>query len=99
MHKIEFLPIALEDLRQIVRYISVELKNPVAAEKIADEIIEKINRLEEFPYIAHVYIPQQPLEKEYRKLLVKNYSVFYTVEEETKTVTISRVLYNKRQFQ
>ena len=37
-----------------------------------------------------------PLEHEYRSMTVKNYAVFYTVNEQEKLVEIYRVIYAKR---
>lgn len=99
MYKLEYLPSALEDMIEIVRYISVELGNPTAAENLADKMIKSTEHLEEMPYINPVYYPIRPLSREYRKLLIKNYIMFYWVEEEPeKKVTIARVLYAKSDY-
>ncbi len=97
-YKIEYLPLAKNDLLEIVDYISHNLKNPKAANRLAEEIIGEIKGLSAFPYSAPIYIPIRLLEHEYRKLLVKNYMVFYWVEERTKVITIARIFYAKRNF-
>ena len=38
-YKIEYLPSALEELKEDIKYINDELKNPSAAEKLGIEII------------------------------------------------------------
>ncbi len=96
MYKLEFLPIAKNDMLEIVKYISEELKNPVAASKLAEEFIASAENICIFPYSNNVYIPIKSLEKEYRRIIVKNYMMFYTVNEDTKAVTIMRVIYAKR---
>ncbi len=95
-YAIQYLPSALEDLKEIVRYISNTLQNPKAADNLGREIIEKVDLIADFPYSAPHYTPIKPLAYEYRKLLVKNYFVFYRVNEEEKTVTVARVIYAKR---
>lgn len=95
-YKIEYLPIVLEDLKGIVLYISDKLKNPQAAQKIAESIVSKVESLSAFPYSLPVYTPIKPLTHEYRKFLVKNYFVFYSVDEKSKTVTIFRIIYARR---
>jgi len=99
MYKIEFLPIAKQDMTEIVRYISQELCNPVAANKLTDEMIDAADRLSDFPYINAVHQTIRPLKHEYRKLLVKNYAMFYWIDENKKTVTIARVLYARRDYE
>ena len=95
-YAIEYLPAALEDLKEIVRYIARTLQNPKAAENLAHEIIKKIDLLADFPYSAPRYTPIKPLEYEYRKLLVKNYFAFYRIDEMKKTITVARIIYAKR---
>lgn len=96
MYSLEFLSVAKNDMLEIVKYISNELKNPVAAQNLADDFISAAERLCEFPYANNVYTPLKPLELEYRRIIVNNYLMFYTVSEETKTVTIMRIIYAKR---
>lgn len=96
MYKIEYLPIAQEDIINNVRYVSKELANPISAEHITMEIINSINRLADTPYMYSVYYPVKPLKYEYRNLIVKNYIVLYWVNEVQKIVTIARVIYAKR---
>ncbi|MDE6658635.1 MAG: type II toxin-antitoxin system RelE/ParE family toxin [Eubacterium sp.] len=96
MYKLEFLPVAKNDMLEIVKYISDELKNPAAASKLAEKFISSAEKVCDFPYLNHVYTPLKPLGLEYRRIIVNNYLMFYTVDEETKKVTIMRVIYARR---
>lgn len=96
MYKLEYLPIAQQDMIEIARYISQELHNPVSAEKLAEEMIDSAEKLKDFPYANALYIPIKPLKHEYRKLFVKNFIMFYWINERKKLITIVRVIYNRR---
>lgn len=96
MYKLEILENAKEDMDNIIYYISHDLKNKVAASNLAKDFIKEINNLSQFPYGGTEYIPIKPLKNKYRKSKVKNYLIFYIVNEKNKTVTIARVLYEKR---
>lgn len=98
MYNLEYLPVARQDMIEIVRYIGVELANPVAADHLATELIEAGESIPKFPYANPAYTPIRPLKHEYRKLLVQNYFMFYWVDEEKKLVTIARVIYAKRDY-
>ena len=98
MYKLEYLPIAKQDMIEIVRYISKELRNPVAAEKLANEMIETAEKLVDFPYSKAAHITLKPLKHEYRRLVVKNYIMFYWVNEVEKSIVITRVIYARRDF-
>lgn len=98
MYRIEYLPIALHDLVEIATYIGVELDNPSAADKLAEDIAESVSMTAEQPYMYPLYIPIKPLAHEYRKIVVRNYDVFYWVDEPGKTVTIARAIYAGRKI-
>ena len=97
-YQVEFLPSAQADMVEIVRYISQELFNPIAAENLAEDFVKTADSLATFPYAHEAYIPIRPLKHEYRKVSVKNYLMFFWVEEETKVVTIARVIYTARDY-
>ena len=40
MYKLEYLPVARKDMLEIVRYISGELQNPDAADRLAVELVD-----------------------------------------------------------
>jgi len=86
-------------MMDIAQYISHELLNPTAAEKLADKMIDAAERLTDFPYINAVHQSIKPLKNEYRKLIVKNYIMFYWVDEKEKLVTIARVIYARRDYE
>ena len=98
MYSLDFLQAAKQDMTDIVRYISRDLSNPAAAERLAVEMIEAAERLTDFPYKNRVYRTIRPLRQEYRGQVVQNYILFYYVEERQKLVTIARVIYARRDY-
>ncbi len=96
MYTVEYLPLAKNDMVGITKYISNDLESPLIAERFAVEMVEKIEGLSLFPYSNSVYFPVRQLKKEYRRLQIKNFIAFYYVDEQSKVVTVARVLYNKR---
>ncbi len=96
MYKLEYLPVAREDMLDIVRYISLELQNPDAAEHLAVELVKAAENVLNFPYALPVYQTIRPLKHEYRKILVQNFLIFYWITEEKKLVTVARVTYAKQ---
>ena len=83
---------------EIVRYISKKLKNPSAANNLAEEMFEAIEKTKDFPYANSALVPIRPLRFEYRKLMVGNYMILYRVEETEKLITVARVVYSKRDY-
>ena len=98
MYRLEYLPTAKQDMVKIAQYISHELSNPTAAERLASEMIEAAEKLTDFPYSHAVYHPIRSLQQEYRSILVKNYLMFYYVNEVQKLITIAQVIYARRDY-
>lgn len=96
MYKLDYLPLAKKDMVEIVQYISHKLGNPVAALRLAQDFISAGERLTTFPYASPVYLPIRTLQHEYRTARVRNYLMFYWVDEVDKCIVIARVLYAKR---
>jgi len=99
MYQLEYLPMAKQDMDKIAFYISQELHNSVAAKSLINEMINTIERLIDFPYMYPAYRTILVTTNEYRKLIIKNYVIFYWVNEQDKKVVIARVIYARRDFE
>ncbi|TYQ15328.1 UNVERIFIED_CONTAM: plasmid stabilization system protein ParE [Acetivibrio alkalicellulosi] len=93
-YKINYLPVAKEDITDIIIYISEHLSAPRAAMDLMESLDESISLLQDFPYAYKLFRGIRPLEEEYRLLPVKNHAVFYVVREHEKIVEIHRVIYS-----
>ncbi|WP_316637982.1 type II toxin-antitoxin system RelE/ParE family toxin [uncultured Ruminococcus sp.] len=98
-YNVKIEPEAQEDLFSIVDYISQILHEPVVAANIYQRIKEQISLLSDMPK-RHKLIDIEPYcSIGVRTLLVKNYTVYYNVDDDKRTVHIIRVLYNRREWQ
>ena len=95
MYKIEFLPIAKEDIYNIIYYIHYNLKNITSSKKLRDLFVDSLNNIIEFTYGNSVYKVKRKLKYEYRSYKIKNFLIFYIIDENKKLITIVRVLYQK----
>ena len=86
------------DLGEIARYISEELGAPIAARnmilKIRKAIASLSFSLQGLPKVRDDRLAT----KGYRWLGIKNYMVFYTIDEQTKEVWVERILYGRRDW-
>ena len=85
-YKIKYLPLAVQDLNEIARYLSGFY--PKTASRVLKEMREKITKLGETPKMCEIY----PLDPAYRKMIVDQYLVFYQVNESAGIVEIHRIL-------
>ena len=93
-YKLRYLPVFEQDLIQTVSYITNVLKNPDAAEKLADDvetaILERLDNLlafETYPSIKKRKFP-------YYRIYVRNYVIYYVVIGEV--MEVRRFLYGAR---
>ena len=89
---------AENDLAGIVRYISNQLNAPATAVKMVDEIEKAIINLAYMPKRCAPITDERLALKGYRKLQIKNYIAFFTIDESDMTVQIKRILYAARDW-
>jgi len=85
MYKIHYLPLALDDLKGIIRYITNELEAPKAAENLIIKIDKEIQKISENPFRCHVYMSSENFIYEYRVLHINSYSLFVSVKTTAST--------------
>ena len=99
MYRLEYLDTASKDLDDIIFYIKNYLFNRTAASNLIESIEQELRNILLFPYANSICTFKGKLYKEYRKAKVKNYYIFYNINEETKTITIVRFIYSKRNIE
>lgn len=97
-YKIQFSKNAKDDLDEIYIYIKYKLKEPNIAKKIVKEIRDGIFKLIDFPKV-NLLIDDNIIKKmELRRIIIKNYIVFYKVEDLDKEIQIVRILHIKQNW-
>ena len=87
---------ALEQMREIIHYISYDLMAPLAAENLLNGLKAAITKLEVMPK-RYSLIEEEPWRSEgVRKIVVKNFLVYYWIDDERNKVQVTAVIYSKR---
>lgn len=87
---------ALEQMRKIAHYISYDLMAPEAADNLLDDLKASILKLSVLPK-KYPLIEEEPWRSEcVRKIVVKNFLVYYWIDEEYNKVQVTAVIYSKR---
>ena len=93
-YSLHYLPIAQQDLLEIVDYIQNNLQNPIAAEntltKIESAILERLKSPESFAK----WPSKKKRDFPYRRINVGNYTVWYVVIDDV--MEVRRILYSRR---
>lgn len=87
---------ALEQIKEIVHYISNDLMAPDVADNLLDKMKAEITKLSSFPK-KHALTDEEPWRTErVRKIVVKNFLIYYWVDDENNRVQVTAVIYNRR---
>ena len=89
---------AKSDLAEVYSYISTELQSAATADKIIDSLQCAMKELSIMPNRYHRYMEEPWLSEGVRFFSVRNFSVFYTVDEDEHSVFVVHVIYSKRDF-
>jgi addiction module RelE/StbE family toxin len=88
--RVGFLPSADRDMDEIEEYLSQFYAGTVA--RFFRELEEQVTALAEMPYRCPAY-EDDPF---FRRMVVQDYLLFYSVDEARKQVVIHRVFHGKR---
>jgi len=97
-YRVDLSEPAENDLRDIVRYIAAQLSAPITALNMMETIEKAIEKLSDMPQSYPPVIDDRLSSTGYRKLNVKNYIVFFSINEKDKVVDVERILYARRDW-
>ena len=84
----------IKQFNNISKYIIYKLQNRIAAESFYYEVINEIEKRSENPESFEKYKSRRKRKNIYYKINVKNYTIFYVVQNNT--MEIRRILYSRR---
>ena len=90
-YKVEITKEALQDMEDIYNYIALELLSPENAMGQYNRITDEILTLDMSPQRYRIMDSEPEKQMELRRMLVDNYSVFYTIRGDK--VIVTDVLY------
>jgi hypothetical protein len=86
------------DIESCYNYIKDTLEAPIAAENLMEELYEKLNYIKENPYSRPLVHDELLASLGIRSIKVKNYLLFYSVEEINNNINVITFIYNKRDW-
>ncbi len=98
-YALNIYPQAQADLEELFRHIAQELGNPSAAAALIDELEEALDLVCRNPLMCPLVRSSLMKDQTLRKLLVKNYIVFYRPMEGSREIQVVRVLYGMMDYE
>lgn len=93
---VKITPQAQEQLRKIIGYIRFTLQSPGAAMKMPDTLESEIASLDRFPNRVPLTEEEPWRSRGIHKLTVKNYLIYFWVDEVGKKVQVIAIVYGRR---
>lgn len=98
IYEIEFTEDCRDEIRDIYKYISENLKAEQAAKRLMKKMRDNIMALAESPEIYVTITKRDKRKRDFRRMVVDNYIILYTIDENRKTIYISHMYYGKRNY-
>jgi len=96
--EVEFTEECIEEIIEIYEYISNNLKEDNAAKRLMTEVTKRVLDLVNTPELYMKIGKVDTLKRQYHRMVVKNYSILYTIDFERRKVYICRMIYGKRNY-
>ena len=98
MSNLFFTDLVIDDISSTLNYIEEELEAPMASKNLSLELDETYLKLEKNPYRRPLVQNKYLAIKGFRSINIKNFTLFYIIEEETNLVILHRFMYGKRDW-
>jgi len=86
------------DVDDVNQYITENLEAPMAAKNLMKELKVKLNYLKKNPF-SRAYVQDKFLANiGFRPIKVKNYVIYYIIDESKNEINLIRFLFNKRDW-
>lgn len=97
-YRIAFTNACVQEMKQINEYISKVLYAPNSAKLLMNKIDNVIQGLKEFSKKYMVIKQYKELTMEFRRIIINNYVIIYTISEENNIVYIVHMYYSKSNY-
>lgn len=92
-YKVIITPTAYNEIDSIYNYITMNLYAEKAAKNLMNKVEEKIQNLKDSPKMYNEIRKIDELKRTYRRMVIDNYVILYTIDESNDSVFVSHMYY------
>ena len=96
--KIVFTDNCKQEMDDIYNYISNNLYAPKAVKKLMNKVEKTIQSLKDMPKAYATIKKYDELEMEYRRIVINNYVIIYTISEQDNIIYIVHMYYGRSNY-
>ena len=97
-YKVIITPTAYKEINKIYDYITDDLYAENAAKRLMNKVEQEVQRLKDTPKIHTEIEKFDELKRIYRRIVVDNYVILYTIDEDNEVVFVSHMYYGGRNY-
>jgi len=97
-YKVNFSEKCIEDIDNICKYISDDLKAINSSNRLRKKIIERVEILTRFPEMYPKINKYDRLRREYHRIIIDKYIILYTIDKTTREIYISHMFYGRKKL-
>lgn len=97
-YKVKLTEEFLEEIEDVCDYISNKLKNIDASNRLREKVMYNVLLLEKSPKLFVEIEKADRTKRIYRRIVVDNYIVLYTIDETEKVVYIAHIYYGGQNY-
>ncbi len=97
-YQVIIAPTAFKEINKIYDYIIENLYAEKAAKDLMKQVEIELQRLKYYPKVHTEIQKFNELRRRYRRIVIKNYVILYTIDESKKIVYIAHMYYAKRNY-
>ena len=98
MYEIKFTKDCKEEIVEIYEYISKKLVAENSAKQLMGKMRNSVMNLSKFPNIYPKIEKKDKYKRQFRRMVIDNYVILYTVDENKKDIYIAHMYYGKRNY-
>ncbi|MCI8833009.1 MAG: type II toxin-antitoxin system RelE/ParE family toxin [Clostridia bacterium] len=98
IYEIEFTEDCRDEIRDIYEYISKKLFAEEAAKRLMRKIKKYVTDLAESPELYMKIEKKDKRKRDFRRMVIDNYVILYTIDESNKTIYISHMYYGRKNY-
>ena len=88
----------LGDIEEICDYITNILKNEDASNRLREKVMYNVLLLEKSPEMFAQIQKTDRTERKYRRMVINNYVILYTIDKAEKNVYVAHIYYGGRNY-
>ena len=97
-YKVIITPTAYKEINRIYDYITEDLYAEKAAKDLMEQVETVVQNLKSSPKIHAEIDKFDELKRVYRRIVIKNYIILYTIDEDNSVVFVSHMYYGGRNY-